>query len=252
MIAITLAADNGIPGVAQPAKIKILSDGPLEPALVKIAEVYRRDSGHEVQFVFGLAPVIHKKVTEGESGDVIVIQPDFIDELVRDGKVVAGQHPIVSRVGIGLLARAGTPARDVSTPEKLKRVLLGADRLIFNNVASGNRFAQVLERLGIADAIKDKITRTTPADVVARVLQDQGNAIGVGTTTLIVANKRLKLLGALPSVLQTHVIYAAALMTDSQQPEAAKAFIRHLASLQSKETFAAAEVIAAEPTGPAT
>jgi len=110
MIATAPAADNGVAGVAQLARIKILSDGPLEPALVKIAEVFRRDSGHEIQFVFGLAPVIHKKVTDGEWGDVIVIQPNFIDELVRGGKVVAGQHPIVSRVGIGLLARAGTLA----------------------------------------------------------------------------------------------------------------------------------------------
>jgi len=141
--------------------------------------------------------------------------------------------------------------RDVSTPEKLKQVLLGADRLIFNNVASGNRFAQVLERLGIAEAIKDKVTRTTPADVVARVLQDKGNAIGVGTTTLIIANKRLTLLGALPSELQTQVSYAAALMTGSQQPEAAKAFIRHLTSPQSKDMFSAAEVNAAESTSPA-
>jgi molybdate transport system substrate-binding protein len=222
-------------------KIKIFGDGPLEPALVKIAEVFRRDSGHEAQFVFGLSPVIHKKVIDGEWGDAIVIQPNFIDELVRDGKVVAGQHSIVTRVGIGLLARAGTPARDVSTPEKLKRVLLSADSLVFNNVASGNFFAKILERLGIADAIKDKTTRTTPADVVARVLQDKGNTIGVGTTTLIIANKRLALVGALPSELQSRISYAAALMTNSQQPEAAKAFISLLASRQSKDTFAAAE-----------
>jgi molybdate transport system substrate-binding protein len=222
-------------------KIKIFGDGPLEPALVKIAEVFRRDSGHEAQFVFGPSPVIHKKVIDGEWGDAIVIQPNFIDELVRDGKVVAGQHSIVTRVGIGLLARAGTPARDVSTPEKLKRVLLGADSLVFNNVASGNFFAKILERLGIADAIKDKTTRTTPADVVARVLQDKGNTIGVGTTTLIIANKRLALVGALPSELQSRISYAAALMTNSQQPEAAKAFISLLASRQSKDTFAAAE-----------
>ena len=83
--------------VAGAAEVKVLSDGPLEPALVGIAEAFCRDSGHEVKFVFGLSPVIHKRMVDGEAADVVIIQPDFIDELVKAGKVAAGEHPVIGR-----------------------------------------------------------------------------------------------------------------------------------------------------------
>src|SRR5947209_10424229 len=74
------------PGSTRAAEITVLSDSPLAPALARIAEAFRRDSGHEVKFVFGLSPVIHKRVIDGETGDVVIIQPNFINDLVSAGK----------------------------------------------------------------------------------------------------------------------------------------------------------------------
>jgi molybdate transport system substrate-binding protein len=77
-----------VSSVAHAADIKVLSDGPLEAALVRIADVFRQETGHEIKFVFGLSPVIYKRITEGEVADVVIIQPKFADELVKDGKVI--------------------------------------------------------------------------------------------------------------------------------------------------------------------
>jgi molybdate transport system substrate-binding protein len=118
--------------------------------LVQIAEAFRRESGNQIEFVFGTSPVVHKKVADGETADVLIIQPNFVAELVKSGKVVPGEHPVIGRVGFGLAARADAPAHDISTVEAFRQVLLNADALIFNNVASGNYFATVLERLNIA------------------------------------------------------------------------------------------------------
>lgn len=220
-------------------KIKVLSDGPLRPALVQIGEAFHRDSGHPVEFSFGNSPVVHKKVADGEAADVLIIQPNFVAELVKSGKVVAGDHPVVGRVGLGLAARADAPARDISTTEAFKQALLKADSLIFNNVASGNHFAKVLERLGIAEAVKSKIVRAEPAVVFDRVVQGTGNDIGVGTIPLINSTKGLQLIGPLPAEVQSYIVYAAAPMTSSTAPQAGKAFINFLASRAAKEMFAA-------------
>lgn len=222
------------------ADIKVLSDGPLRPALVKIAEDFGRVSGHRVELVFGPSPVIHKKVADGEMADVLIVQPNFVDELTKGGKVVAGEHPIIARVGIGLAMRAGMPARDISTPEALKQVLLSADSLVFNNVASGNHFAMVLDRLGIADAVKGKTIRTNPGEMFGRILQGKGNDIAVGTVAQVIADKGLLLIGPLPGDLQNHLVYSAAPMANAQSPDAGKEFIRYLASPATKAQFAAA------------
>jgi len=119
---------------AHAAEIKVLSDGPVEPALVRITEAFRRDTGHEVKFVFGLSPVIHKLVMDGQAADVAIIQPNFLDELVKAGKVPAGEHPVIARVGVGLFTRPDSPAEPryqvsfLAAPRKCCAVIAHASR----------------------------------------------------------------------------------------------------------------------------
>jgi molybdate transport system substrate-binding protein len=161
--------------------------------------------------------------------------------LAKTGKVVAGDHPVVGRVGLGLFVRANAPARDIdiSTTEAFKQALLNADSVVFNNVASGNYFATVLERLKIADAMKPKSLRLAPFADFDRVIEGKGNDIGVGVIPLIKITKGLRLLGPLPPELQNPIVYAAAPMTSAATPQAAKAFIGFLTSPAAKAAFAA-------------
>ena len=228
-------------------KIKVLSDSPLQPALVPIAEAFRRDSGYEVEFVFGTSPVVHKKVADGETADVLIIQPSFVAELMKSGKVVPGEHPVIGRVGFGLAARADAPARDISTVEAFRQVVLHADALIFNNVASGNYFATVLERLNIAESVKAKVVRLPPAAVFERVIQGKGNDIGVGTIPLINVTKGLRLIGPLPAEVQSYIVYVAAPMSGAASPNAGRTFIAFLGSPAAKSLFAANGVESGTP-----
>ncbi len=220
-------------------KIKVMSDGPLRPAFEQITEAFRRETGSQLKFVFGTSPIVHKKVADGEAADVLIIQPNFVAELVKAGKVVPGEHSVVGRVGFGLAVRADAPARDISTTEAFKQTLLNADSLIFNNVASGIYFAKVLERLGIAEAVKAKVIRLDPFAVNERVIQGKGTDIGVGVIPLINTTKGLRLLGPLPAEIQSYIVYVAAPMTSSTSPQAGKAFIKFLASPAAKAAFAA-------------
>jgi molybdate transport system substrate-binding protein len=243
---LAIVAVTGLIGVPPEAyaqgQIKVLSDGPLQPALVQIGEACGRESGHQVEFTFGTSPVIPKKVADGEVADVLIIQPNFVAELVKAGKVVTGDHPVIGRVGFGLAARADTPDRDITTTEAFKQALLSADSLIFNNVASGNYFAEVIERFNIAEAVKAKTIRVAPVAVFERVIQGKGNDIGVGTITLINATKGLRLVGPFPPEVQNYIVYTAAPMTSAPSPQAARAFIGYLASPSAKAAFATTSV----------
>jgi molybdate transport system substrate-binding protein len=230
------------PAVYTQGQIKVLSDGPLRPALGQIGEAFQRERGHQVAFTFGTSPVIHKKVVDGEVADVLIIQPHVVTELVQAGKVVAGDHPVIGRVGFGLAAREDAPAQDITTTDAFKQAVLRADALIFNNVASGNYFAQVLERLNIAETVKAKTIRVDPAAVFERLLQGKGNDLGVGTIPLIHATKGLRLIGPLPPEIQSYIVYTAAPLTSAASAQAASAFIAYLASPTAKATFAATGV----------
>jgi molybdate transport system substrate-binding protein len=229
-------------GVAQAATIKVLCDGPLAPALPPVAEAFKKKTGYQVEFVFAPSPVIHQRITDGESADVVIVQPNVLAELARGGKVDPGDHPAFGRVGIGLAARADAPAREIKTADGLKQVLLRADSIVFNTAASGNQFAKVLERLGIADGVKAKVARTDPGQMFERILRGSGDDLAVGAITQIRADKRLKLIGPLPAELQSHLYYAAVPMTGARNMQAAIAFVRFLFTPAAKAQLTAAGV----------
>ena len=114
--------------------------------------------------------------------------------------------------------------------------------IVFNNVASGNEFAKVLERLGIAEEVKGKVVRTEPRETFERILTGSGDDLAVGTLTQIRADKKLRLIGALPAELQSYLQYAAVPMTGAPNMKAAVEFVRFLFTKPVKAQLAAAGV----------
>jgi len=226
-------------GTIQGAELKVMGDSPLGPALSKVADLYQREMQTQVELVLAPSPVVKQKIDAGETADLVIVQPDFVDELTKAGKVGAGDRPMIGRVGIGLGARSDSPPRDISTPEKLKQTLLSADTLSFNKVKSGNHFATVLERLGIAETLKPKIVRTSPIGIFEPVLKGTGNDIAAGTIPLIATTPGIKFLGPLPGDLQDYLTYTAVPLTSTQRREEAENFIRFLTSSKTKDIFAA-------------
>jgi molybdate transport system substrate-binding protein len=236
VLVVTFAAFSA---AAHAADIKVLSDSPLQPALTKVAELFRQETRNQVNFVFDPSPAVKKRIEDGETADVVIVQPDFVDELVTAGKIRAGDRPIIGRVGVGLGNRISSPVYDISTPEKLKETLLGADMLVFNNVASGNTFAKALEKLRIAETVKAKILRTSPNGIFDPVLKGKGNDFVAGTMPLIATTPSIKLLGPLPGDLQNYLTYTAVVMPNTSQRETAEGFIKFLTSSKAKEAFTA-------------
>jgi molybdate transport system substrate-binding protein len=221
------------------AALIVLCDSPVEPALTKVADVFRQETNEQVTLRCNPGPAIKKRIEGGEVADVVVVEPDFVEALTNSGKVRAGERPMVGQVGVGLGNRIGSPAYDISTAEKLKTTLLGADLIAFNTVKSGEVFAAAVERLGIAETLKPKIVRTAPNDIFAPVLKGKGNEMAAGTIPLIATTPGIKLLGPLPGELQSFIPFTAALMTSAPQPEMGERFIKFLVSPRARKTLAA-------------
>ena len=223
----------------QAADIKVMSDSPLAPALTKVVDVYRQQTHNNISLVFDPSPAVKKRIDDGEAADAVIVQPDFAEELTKSGKISAGDRLIIAHVGVGLGNRKDSPTYDISTVEKFKSTLLGADLLVFNSVKSGEAFAKVLDRLGIAGILKSKIVRTTPNGIFEPVLKGKGNDMAAGTIPLIATTPGIKLLGPLPGDFQSSLTYTAVLMANTSQRDAAQEFIKFLASPKAKEIFAA-------------
>src|SRR5580704_10971303 len=117
-------------------------------------------SGHKLAVTWGTAPMLVKRIEDGETADVVVLSRAGIDALQKQGKLTAGSDVTLASSGVGIAVKAGAPKPDISTPEALKRTLLAAKSIAYSEPsaggASGVYFAKLLERMGIAEQMKPK------------------------------------------------------------------------------------------------
>lgn len=242
-IALCLSLALVWPGASCAADIKVLSDGPLRSALTEIAERFQRQTEHRVHLSFGAAPALKTRMAEGETAEVLIMPAAEAEELTKQRKLNSGGQATVAHIGIGLAIREGVPVPEIGTLEALKETLLRADSLIFTTLASGNHFLKVAERLGISDDVKSKSTQLpSGAAVFDEVLKRNGRDIGIGSIVQIMdyGPNGLRLVGPLPPEIQSLTVFVAGVLASAKAPEAAKEFIRYLATPESRASFAAA------------
>jgi len=241
VLAVLIAAG----AVASAAELKVLMIGAINPGFSNIAKQYKSDAGHNVTMQVDTAPGLTKRIAGGESADILIAPDNVIDEAANQGKAIAATRvPAVAKVGIGLAVPAGRKAPNVLTVDALKRALLSADSIVYNQGSSGIYIDKMLEQMGIAEQLKAKTVRFANAgQVVQHVMDAKNNEIGFAPLPEIFSQdpKRLQSAGPLPSAVQNYTSYSAAVMTGGNA-EVAKDFIRYLTAPAAKRTFAAAGV----------
>ena len=255
MIAMTLASARGAAFVlvgalmvtgARAADITVIGSTAMTEFIEAVAPIFEQASGHKVKASFLSGSLLPVKVKEGAPADLIVTTPESIEDLVKAGKVVAGSRVDFVRSGAGVAVRAGAPKPDVSTPEAFKNALLAAKSVGISKGPSGFYMLSLLERLGIADAVKAKAVFTEPGQRVGLVIASGQAEIGVQQITELLAMPGIDYVGPLPSALQTTIIYATARSANAKETAAAEEFVKFLSS---KSVVPSARKMGLDPAG---
>jgi molybdate transport system substrate-binding protein len=227
---------------AEAAEIHVLSAGAVRSIVTDLAQQFEKETGHKVTLAFGTVGVVRQKLA-AEPADVVIMTDVAIDQSSAQGAVVAGSRADIARTGMGVGVREGAPRPDISTSEAFKHSLLSAKSLTYVDPAqgatSGIHFASVLQKFGIADAVKPKTTLVPggyPAELVAKGEVD----MVVHQISEIVPVKGVTLVGPLPADVQKVTVYSAGLAAKAANPEVARAFMAFLTSPALKPKYAAA------------
>ena len=228
--------------VARAGEIRVLSPSAMHASLEALAESYRLQSGDEVKVAFETAPALAKKLAAGAVADVIIAPPATMDSIVKMGKADPAGRFDLGRVGVGVVVRENAPIPDISSTEALKRAVLDADSVVYNRASSGLYVERLMEKLGLAEKIRDKTLRHHDAqEEFTHLLNGKGREIGFGGLTEIARwrDKGLRLVGPLPENIQNYTVYAVALAFDPPNPRGAQALLRFLASPAAKAVLKA-------------
>ena len=228
-------------GSASAAEIKVVSVGALQVALNTLAADYTKASGNTVAFTF-TNPTNLAMVLVGGKFDAIVVAASSVEDLDKAGRFAAGTHIRVSRTGIGIAVREGTPKPDLSTSDAFKKYVTQARNIIYTDPTTVNGSGVLTQRIltaaGLWDAVKAKGLQSNNAgakDLIAKGEYQMAflNLSETEAPGVIVA-------GPVPAPLQQYTNYDAAVFADAAAKPEAVSFVKFISAPASAATWKAA------------
>jgi molybdate transport system substrate-binding protein len=216
--------------IANAAEIKVLTARLGATVLREIGPQFEHETGHRLTVTEIYGPEFIKRINAGEpfDADVLILRFDLIDTLIKEGRLLAETRTDLMRTGLGVEVRAGAPRPDISSVEAFKRALLGAKSIAYlRNGLESPYLDGLLERLGIAEAVKAKLTRPD-SDIVSALTAKGEVELGIAITTQIMTTPGVELVGPLPPEIQSSYAFSGAVSATAKAPDAAKELIKFL------------------------
>jgi len=192
---------------------------------------FERATKNKVNVTYGLAAMLKQRIEAGEPFDVAFLTPAAMDDLVAHNKVAADSRTSIARSGLAIAVRAGAAKRDVSTVDAFKRALLEAKGIAYaKEGASGVAFTALIQRLGVADALKAKSKLTATGEEVGEAILKGESEFGILPLSEILPIKGAQVLGNFPADVQSYIVMVGGVNSASKQSPAARDLITFVTS----------------------
>ena len=218
---------------ANATEITLIAPGGIRAALDDLIPQFEAQTGHKVKATYGSGGGTKARVIKGEAFDVPVVQLPLAP-VIASGNVVAASETPLAHVEVGIAVRTGEPKPDISTAERVKKLLLDARAIAYPNAAAGAAagvsFEETMHKLGIAEAMKPKI-KPAQGGRGAMLLLTKGE-IDVGLTFIseIITEPGVELVDPLPRAISTPTELTAFVSSHANDKAAAQALVSFLAS----------------------
>jgi molybdate transport system substrate-binding protein len=222
------------------AEIVVLSPPLVRDGLNDLAGDYARQTGITVTVKSDVMGKIMADIeTATPAADVIILPPDLMDTLEKNGGVKPGTRAKLGRVEIGLAVPAGAPHPNISTVAQLGSALRGAKMVVYSKPGPPRNSVEA----GIIDTILKQPEFTgvhsTPVETgsgIMALVHGEGD-MAMQVIPEITPHKEVELVGPLPAKLGAHIDTAIAISARSGDASDAQAFIRYVMSPHAKAVW---------------
>jgi molybdate transport system substrate-binding protein len=210
--------------------IRVLSTLALKGAVHRLAGHFEAAGGAPIDADFAPTLALLDRLRGGEAADIVILTREGLDEIARDGHVVAESCVDLARSFVGIAVKAGAVHPDISTEPALRAALLGARAVAYSRLgASGILFAKLIERLGIASDVNAK-AQIIPQGFTAEKLVTGEADLAVQQISELKQVGGIEVVGPIPYELQTPAVFSAGRITASRRVAQADRLLRFLAS----------------------
>jgi molybdate transport system substrate-binding protein len=210
--------------------VRVLSTLALRGAVHGLAGHYEAASGVRIDADFAPTLALLDRLRGGEGADIVILTREGLDDMAREGRVVAGSCVDLARSYVGIAVKAGSVHPDIATEPALRAALLAARSVAYSRIgASGILFAQLIERLGIASAINAR-AKLIPSGFTAERLVAGEADLAVQQISELKQVAGIEVVGPIPRELQIPAVFSAGRMAGSGKAALSDRLLRFLAS----------------------
>jgi molybdate transport system substrate-binding protein len=210
--------------------VRVLSTLALKGAVHSLAGQYEAASGVRIDADFAPTLALLDRLRGGEGADVVILTREGLDDMAREGRVVANSCVDLARSYVGIAVKAGSVHPDIATEPALRAALLAARSVAYSRIgASGILFAQLIERLGIASEINAR-AKIIPSGFTAERLVAGEADLAVQQISELKQVAGIEVVGPIPRELQIPAVFSAGRMAGSGKAALSDRLLRFLAS----------------------
>ena len=208
--------------------------------LNELGPKFERAHGCRLSCGYDPAKAVKRQVESGAAFDVAIVTRPVFGDLVAQGKMLAEPRGDVGRSGLGLSVREGAAKPDIGSTAAFKRTLLAAKSVARSTEGtSGIYFNALLDRLGIAEAMHDKIVLGPSGRVAELVVRGEAE-MAVQQVPELLPVRGAQYVGPFPPELQLYSDFVADVASASSHRDLAIAFVKALVTPEAGALFKAA------------
>jgi molybdate transport system substrate-binding protein len=228
------------------SEITLLAVGPMRAPTQKIVANFEAKTGYKVKVTYGNGADTRRMVAKGQPLDVSLIVAPF-PGAIASGSIIPSSATPVASILTAVGVPKGRPKPDISTPAAVKKALLAAKSIGYEDpdfTAAGEGPWEALNKLGIADQVAAKSqvelgpgaqgispTATNNAIKTSKRLENGDIDIGMLMLSDMLPDKdKYDIVGVLPRKICTPVAVVGFISTHVSDPAGAKALLQYLAS----------------------
>ncbi|HEX4272077.1 MAG TPA: extracellular solute-binding protein [Rhizomicrobium sp.] len=220
-----------LPLGAQAAELQVYCPALVNEAMTDLAADFTRETGTKVTVTTKpMGKMVESIQAAAPVADVVILPPDLMDQLDRQGGVEAGSRANLARVEIGLAVAEGAPKPDLSSVESFRAALLAAKTVTYTKPGP--------PRFSLEAQIIDAMLKRPEFAGVHGMPAPSGSGVGflaAGNADMamqvipeIIATKDIVLVGPLPPALGTHIDVSASVFAHSSAAAEAHRFIAYI------------------------
>jgi len=194
-------------------------------------------AGLTAGFTFDPTARLLAAIAGGARGDIAILTEQGAATLAEQGVLLPETRRNLARSVIGLAVRSGAPKPDITSLAALRATLLAAPSIAYTAAgASGLFIAGLIERLGIAAAIRAKAT-IIPQGFTAELAAKGEVALAIQQVSELMAVPGVDIVGPLPPEANEPLVFTIARFAGADA--AADGFIAWLAAAMTPEVLRA-------------